>query len=235
MEMPPKENQKTTKSDSHNSTPKTTRKRSFAARYGLPIALIIMGLLLLGIVGARFAAVSLSGPAVQERSIGTVLDMADQHQLKSVVLAGNDVTATGVTGQQYHAVKEEGQSVTELFRRDKVNVSIDTNQQGQWLQGVMGLLLVLLVVGLTFMFMRRSGQSMPFARSKAKRFSESRPSVLFKDVAGVEEAKLELQEIVEFLKQPERFTAMGARTPKGVLLVGAPGTGKNPYFSRCCW
>src|SRR5204863_8468981 len=68
---------------------------------------------------------------------------------------------------------------------------------------------------------------MPFERSKAKCCSESRPSVLFEDVAGVEEAKMELQEIVEFLKHPDRFTAMGARTPKGVLLVGAPGTGKT--------
>src|SRR5258708_38367055 len=71
------------------------------------------------------------------------------------------------------------------------------------------------------------GQANVFARSKAKRFNESRPSVLFKDVAGVEEAKLELQEIVEFLKFPARFISMGARIPKGVLLVGAPGTGKT--------
>jgi cell division protease FtsH len=81
-----------------------------------------------------------------------------------------------------------------------------------------------------YFFIRRSGvggQALPFSRSKARRFNESRPSILFKDVAGVEEAKTELQEIVEFLKHPERFTAMGARTPKGVLLVGSPGTGKT--------
>jgi cell division protease FtsH len=156
--------------------------------------------------------------------------MADRHQIKSVALNGNDITATDLAGKQYHAVKEEGAAVTDVFRHDGVIVSIDNNQRNQWVQGVVDLLLILLVVGAMFLFIRRSnlgGQSMPFTRSKAKRFSESRPSILFRDVAGVEEAKTELQEIVEFLKHPDRFTAMGARTPKGVLLVGAPGTGKT--------
>src|SRR5207237_10006234 len=109
-------------------------------------------------------------------------------------------------------------------------VTIDNCQSIQLAQGVVDILLIALIVGSVYFFLRRSGiggQVTPFARSKAKRFNESRPSILFKDVAGVEEAKMELEEIVEFLKYTARFISMGARIPKGVLLVGAPGTGKT--------
>lgn len=229
MEIPPKDNRKT-RNNSQSSSPKSARKRSFAVRYGVPIVCIVLGIALLVVAGLRFVNITTSSATTQERAISDVLNMADRHQLKDVTISGNDITATNRSGQQFHAVKEDGQAVTEVFRKDGVVVNIDSGQRSQWLQGVLDLLLIALVVGGMYFFIRRSGvggQAMPFARSKARRFNESRPSILFKDVAGVDEAKIELQEIVEFLKHPERFTAMGARTPKGVLLVGAPGTGKT--------
>jgi cell division protease FtsH len=230
MNMPPKDNRNTSKSNSPSSTPKATRKRNVLVRVILPIALIIVGVSLIATLGFHLINISFGSVSVQEKPISDILNMADTHKLASVTLSGNDVNATGKTGQQYHAVKEDGQSVTEIFRHDGVAVNVDSGQRQQWVQGGIDIFIILLVAGAMYFFIRRSGmggQSLPFARSKARRFNESRPSIMFKDVAGVEEAKMELQEIVEFLKSPARFTAMGARTPKGVLLVGEPGTGKT--------
>jgi cell division protease FtsH len=117
------------------------------------------------------------------------------------------------------------------------DISFDThpprNDGAVW--GLLGNLVfpILLIAGLFFLFRRSNnvpggpGQAMNFGKSKARFQMEAKTGVLFDDVAGVEEAKEELQEVVTFLKKPERFTAVGAKIPKGVLLVGSPGTGKT--------
>jgi cell division protease FtsH len=230
MEMPQPDNQEPKDPNSQHSPQKSTRARGILFRYGLPAIVALMVVLFVGIVAARVISGNVSHINTQEKPISDVLNLADQHMLKSVTINGNDIFAIDTKGQHYHAVKEDGQSVTEIFRRDGVIVNIDTGQQNQWMQGVLDFLLLGIVIGALYLFFRRGGigaQAGTFARSKAKRFNESHPTVLFRDVAGVEEAKMELQEIVEFLKYPARFVSMGARTPKGVLLVGAPGTGKT--------
>lgn len=126
----------------------------------------------------------------------------------------------------------------ELVSRLKdANVSIDSHPPRSTgaIWGILGNLLFpfLLIGGLFFLFRRSNnvpggpGQAMNFGKSKARFMMEAKTGVVFDDVAGIEEAKEELQEVVTFLKKPERFTAVGARIPKGVLLVGPPGTGKT--------
>jgi cell division protease FtsH len=124
-----------------------------------------------------------------------------------------------------------------IARLRESNISFDThplrNDGAIW--GLLGNLVfpILLMAGLFFLFRRSNnvpggpGQAMNFGKSRARFSMEAKTGVLFDDVAGIEEAKEELQEVVTFLKKPERFTAVGARIPKGVLLVGPPGTGKT--------
>ncbi|MFZ3070390.1 MAG: ATP-dependent zinc metalloprotease FtsH [Anaerolineaceae bacterium] len=114
------------------------------------------------------------------------------------------------------------------------DLSIEISQPSAWvgILNVLGYVLPFLFMGILFWFIMRQAQgsnnaAMSFSKSRARMLSGEHPTVTFQDVAGVDEAKEELQEVVEFLKEPQKFIALGARIPKGVLLVGSPGTGKT--------
>ncbi len=230
MQMPQHDNQEPRDPNSTRSTQKTSKKRNLWIRAGVPVLVSLLGASLLGLVVFRVVSNNMSHANTLEKPISVVLNLADHHILTSVTINGDDVYAVDKQGQRYHALKEDNQSLTDTLRHDGVTVSVNNGAPDQWTQLLMDVLFLAVILGAVIFFFRRnsmSGQAGVFARSRARRFAESHPTVLFQDVAGVEEAKTELQEIVEFLKTPARFVAMGARIPKGVLLVGAPGTGKT--------
>ncbi len=230
MQMPQHDNPEPQDPNSTRSTQKTSKKRNLWIRAGIPVLVSLLGASLLGLIVFRIVSNNMGHTNTLEKPISVVLNLADHHILTSVTINGDDVYAVDKQGQRYHALKEDNQSLTDTLRHDGVTVSINNGAQDQWTQLLVDVLFLGVVLGVVIFFFRRgsmSGQAGVFARSRARRFAESHPTVLFQDVAGVEEAKTELQEIVEFLKTPARFVAMGARIPKGVLLVGAPGTGKT--------
>ena len=165
-------------------------------------------------------------------SFSEFIRMVDSGQVESVTLAGNEVTGSTTSGESFRSFappQYEG-LVNRLVERD-VAVSAREAAGSPWTTLLYSWAPLLLILGFWIFFMRQmqtgGNKALSFGKSRAKLSSSSQKKVTFKDVAGVEEPKEELQEIIEFLKEPQKFQKLGGRIPKGVLLMGPPGTGKT--------
>ena len=165
-------------------------------------------------------------------SFSEFIRMVDSGQVESVTLTGNEVSGSTTSGESFRSFappQYEG-LVNKLVERD-VAVSARDAAGSPWATLLYTWGPLLLIVGFWIFFMRQvqtgGNRALSFGKSRAKLSSSSQKKVTFKDVAGVEEPKEELQEIIEFLKEPQKFQKLGGRIPKGVLLMGPPGTGKT--------
>ncbi|MFC1767743.1 ATP-dependent metallopeptidase FtsH/Yme1/Tma family protein, partial [Candidatus Margulisiibacteriota bacterium] len=189
-------------------------------------------LLFLLIIVSLLAPFFSNAPKPQEISFTGFLNSIEGGQIKEVTIAGDIVTGKFSDGKAFKTRALNYPNLITILREKGVNIKVEEPKQSGWMWGlVIQLLLpILFFVGLWWLLIRQAqstgSQAMAFGKSKARAL-KGKINITFKDVAGVEEAKEELQEIVEFLKVPEKFRKLGAKIPKGLLLMGAPGTGKT--------
>ena len=199
------------------------------ARFGLFWAIIIF-------VALIFYAVLFPAANLKEAALSDVVRRANEGKIAKLEIQGNDIKVTTKDQNKptERSVKESGSIYEQgLNKNAKVEVKvIPPSTTGETVWNLAVLILPVLIIVVFFMFMMRqaqgqNNQAMGFGKSKARLYGEDKEKIVFEDIAGNDNAKQDLQEVVDFLKHPKKYKELGAKIPKGVLLVGNPGTGKT--------
>lgn len=179
-----------------------------------------------------YVAIPTQKPA--EVSLSRAIEQTNKGEVEKIEVVGDKLTITLKDGNKEVAYKEKDANLKDYgidYTKVKVEPKNPDDGSGRWFDIFLTILPIVLIVGFFYLIMRQAqganNQALSFGRSKARVAGMEKDQVKFRDVAGVAEAKQELQEIVEFLKYPAKFEALGAKIPKGVLLFGSPGTGKT--------
>ncbi len=163
-------------------------------------------------------------------SYSEFLSMVERGNVVQVTIQGENLSGISSQGP-FRTYAPKDPELIKLLRSKEVKISAKPEEDSNWFQLFLSWVPMLLLIGVWVFFMRQmqvgGGKALSFGKSKARLMTDSQEKVTFNDVAGIDEAKEELQEIIEFLRDPRKFTRLGGRIPKGVLLVGAPGTGKT--------
>jgi cell division protease FtsH len=199
---------------------------------GRNIALWVVVALFLVVLFNVFQPSSTSNNAT-EVAYSNFLTQVSSGNVQTVTISGHDVTGTTKDGKAFETYTPDDPSL--VGKLIAAGVHVDAKPQGDNMNPILKILIswapMLLLIGVWVFFMRQmqsgGGRAMGFGKSRARLLTEKQGRVTFEDVAGIDEAKSELQEIVEFLRDPQKFQRLGGKIPKGCLLVGPPGTGKT--------
>ncbi len=191
-----------------------------------------MWLIIIATVVLMFNLISYKQPTSEKTVFSEFIHEVEKGNVTEVLIQGNDISGKYKDGKQFKTYSPLYPELIAKLKDNGVKITAEPVQESvSWGAIIFSLLPTALLIGVWIFFMRQmqggGGKAMSFGKSRAKLLTENQQKITFKDVAGIEEAKEQVEEIIDFLKDPKKFTRLGGRIPKGVLLVGAPGTGKT--------